>query len=119
MRVRAEAEKRADALLAKMTLDDKLTLVGGINDFYTQAIPRLGIPQFRMSDGPLWVHDYGPTTAYPAPIALAASWDVELARRVGESMGKDARARGVHFILAPRAEHLSRANERTQFRISR
>jgi beta-glucosidase len=98
---RAEAEKRADALLAKMTLDEKLTLVGGINDFYTQAIPRLGIPQFRMSDGPLGVHDYGPTTAYPAPIALAASWDVDLAWRVGESMGKDARARGVHFILAP------------------
>lgn len=98
---RAEAEKRADALLAKMTLDEKLTLIGGTNDFYTQAIQRLGIPQFRMSDGPLGVHDYGATTAYPAPIALAASWDVELARRVGVSMGKDARARGVHFILAP------------------
>lgn len=98
---REEAEKRADELLAKMTLDEKLTVVGGINDFYTQAIPRLGIPQFRMSDGPLGVHDYGPTTAYPAPIALAASWDVELARRVGGSMGTDARARGVHFILAP------------------
>lgn len=98
---RAEAEKRADALLAKITLDEKLTLIGGINDFYTQAIQRLGIPQFRMSDGPLGVHDYGATTAYPAPIALAASWDAELARRVGESMGKDARARGVHFILAP------------------
>lgn len=98
---RAEAQKRADALLAKMTLDEKLTLIGGTNDFYTQAITRLGISQFRMSDGPLGVHDYGPTTAYPAPIALVASWDVELARRVGESMGKDARARGVHFILAP------------------
>jgi beta-glucosidase len=98
---RAEAEKRADVLLARMTLDEKLTLIGGINDFYTQAIPRLGIPQFRMSDGPLGVHDYGPTTAYPAAIALAASWDVDLAKRVGESMGKDARARGVHFILAP------------------
>jgi hypothetical protein len=44
---RAEAEKRPDALLPKMTLDEKLTLVGGINDFYTQAIPRLGIRQFR------------------------------------------------------------------------
>jgi beta-glucosidase len=98
---RAEAEKRTDALLAKMTLEEKLTLIGGINDFYTQAIPRLGIPPLCMSDGPLGVHDYGPTTAYPAPIALAASWDVDLAKRVGESMGKDARARGVHFILAP------------------
>lgn len=98
---RVEAEKRADALLAQMTLEEKLMLIGGINDFYTQAIPRLGIPQFRMSDGPLGVHDYGPTTAYPAGIALAASWDTDLAKRVGESMGKDARARGVHFILAP------------------
>ena len=98
---RAEAEKRADALLAQMTLDEKLTLIGGVNDFYTQAIPRLGIPQFRMSDGPLGVHDYGPTTAYPATIALAASWDTDLAKRVGEMLGKDARARSVHFILAP------------------
>lgn len=68
MCVRAEAEKRADALLAKMTLDDKLTLVGGINDFYTQAIPRLGMPQISHVG---WVQDCGPTTAYRAPLALA------------------------------------------------
>ncbi len=98
---KAEIEKRVDALLVKMNLDEKLTLIGGINDFYIQALPRLGLPALRMSDGPLGVHDYGPTTAYPAGIALAASWDVDLARRVGEMMGKDARARGVHFILAP------------------
>src|ERR1700682_1384909 len=98
---KAEIEKRVDALLVKMTLDEKLTLIGGIDDFYTRAIKRLGIPSLRMSDGPLGVHDYGPTTAYPAGIALAASWDVELARRVGEMMGKDARARGGHFVLAP------------------
>lgn len=54
-----------------------------------------------MSDGPMGVHDYGLTTAYPAGIALAASWDVDLAHRFGIAMGKDARARGVHFILAP------------------
>jgi beta-glucosidase len=96
-----EVEKRVDAILSKMTLDEKLTIIGGINDFYIQAIPRLGIPALRMSDGPLGVHDYGPTTAYPSGISLAASWDTQLARRVGESMGQDARARGVHFILAP------------------
>jgi beta-glucosidase len=96
-----EVEKRVDAILGKMTLDEKLTIIGGINDFYIQAIPRLGLPALRMSDGPLGVHDYGPTTAYPAGISLAASWDTELARRVGESLGRDARARGVHFILAP------------------
>jgi beta-glucosidase len=96
-----EVESRVDALLSKMTLDEKITLIGGINDFYTQAIPRLGISPLRMSDGPLGVHDYGPTTAYPAGIALAASWDTDLAKRVGEAMGQDARARGVNFILAP------------------
>jgi beta-glucosidase len=96
-----EVESRVDALLSKMTLDEKITLIGGINDFYIQAIPRLGIPALRMSDGPLGVHDYGPTTAYPAGIALAASWDTDLAKRVGEAMGQDARARGVNFVLAP------------------
>lgn len=96
-----EVESRVDALLSKMTLDEKIALIGGINDFYTPAIPRLGIPELRMSDGPLGVHDYGPTTAYPAGIALAASWDTGLARLVGEAMGRDARARGVNFILAP------------------
>ena len=54
----------------------------------------------------------GPTTAYPAGEALAASWDVDLAQRVGTAMGKDARARGVHFILAPRDEYLSGSHER-------
>ena len=84
-----------------MTLDEKIEIIGGINDFYTRPIPRLGIPSLRMSDGTMGVHDYGLTTAYPAGIALAASWDVDLAERFGTAMGKDARARGVHFILGP------------------
>src|SRR5882672_775007 len=96
-----DVEKRVDSILSKMTLEKKIQIIGGINDFYTRPTPRLGIPALRMSDGPLGVHDYGLTTAYPAGILLAASWDTELARRVGESMGQDARARGVHFILAP------------------
>ena len=97
----AEVEKRVDSLLNQMTIEDKITIIGGTNTFYTQHIPRLGIPSMKMSDGPLGVHDYGPTTAYPAGIAIAASWDLDLAERFGASMGKDARARGVNFILAP------------------
>jgi beta-glucosidase len=98
---KTDVEKRVDSLLGKMTLEEKIEIVGGINDFYTRPIPRLGIPSLRMSDGPMGVHDYGLTTAYPAGIALAASWDVDLAERFGAAMGKDARARGVHFILGP------------------
>jgi beta-glucosidase len=96
-----EVEKRVDSILSKMTLEEKIEIIGGINDFFTRPISRVGIPALKMSDGPMGVHDYGLTTAYPAGIALAASWDPELAERFGKSMGKDARARGVHFILAP------------------
>jgi beta-glucosidase len=98
---KTDVEKRVDSMLSKMTVDEKVEILGGINDFYTRPIPRLGIPALKMSDGPMGVHDYGLTTAYPAGIALAASWDVDLTQRFGVAMGKDARARGVHFILAP------------------
>src|SRR3984885_3711598 len=98
---KADVEKRVDSILSQMTLEEKIEIIGGIDDFFTRPIPRLGIPALKMSDGPMGVHDYGLTTAYPAGIALAASWDTALAERFGASMGKDARARGVHFILAP------------------
>jgi beta-glucosidase len=98
---KADVEARVETILSKMTTDEKIEMIGGMNDFYTRPIPRLGIPSLRMSDGPMGVHDFGLTTAYPAGIALAASWDVDLAERFGASMGKDARARGVNFILGP------------------
>lgn len=97
----ANVEERVNHLLARMTLDEKIELIGGVTNFGTHAIPRLGIPGMMMSDGPLGVHDYGPVTAFPAPILLAASWDTPLALEVGKMMGRDARARGVHIILAP------------------
>jgi beta-glucosidase len=96
-----DVEKRVTSILNQMTLDEKLEIIGGINDLHTLPIPRLGIPSLRMSDGTMGVHDYGLTTAYPAGIALAASWDVGLAERFGVAMGKDARAHGVHFVLGP------------------
>jgi beta-glucosidase len=97
----AEIDKRADALLARMTLEEKIDYLGGVDNFYVRAVKRLGLPAFRMADGPFGVRNVGPSTTYPAGIGLAASWDVGLANRVGAMIGRDARARGVHVMLAP------------------
>ncbi|MDR3762898.1 MAG: glycoside hydrolase family 3 C-terminal domain-containing protein [Acidobacteriota bacterium] len=94
-------EARAQKILGQMTLDEKMDYVGGFNSFYIRAIPRLGVPELKMSDGPLGTRNDGPSTAYPAGILMASTWDVALAQKFGESLGMDSRARGVHFILAP------------------
>ena len=94
-------DKRAEAILKKMTLEEKIDYIGGVNGFYVRAVPRLGLPALKMSDGPIGVRCYGPSTAYAAGIALAASWDTDLAHRVGAMIGHEARARGVHFMLGP------------------
>jgi beta-glucosidase len=95
-----EIEAQAHAILARLTLEQKIELMGGTDSMYTQAIPSVGLPRFKMSDGPLGVRTWGPTTAYAGGAALAATWDPAVARAVGEGLGRDARARGVHFLLA-------------------
>jgi beta-glucosidase len=94
-------EQRITEILEQMSLEEKIDYIGGVDRFYIRAIPRLGIPRFRMADGPLGVRNYGSATAMAAGIALAAAWDVELAERVGVEIARDARARGVHFLLGP------------------
>jgi len=98
---KAPVEDRVNDLLSKMTLEEKIDYIGGQDDFYIRGIERLGLPKIKMSDGPVGVRNYGPTTAYPASILTAATWDTELARRLGEALGKDARQRGVHILLGP------------------
>lgn len=96
-----DVERRVDSLLKTMSLTDKLTLLGGEDTFYTKAISSIGLGRLKMSDGPVGVRVFGPSTAYPASIALAAAWDPSLAIRVGAALGEDARARGVHVLLGP------------------
>ena len=84
-----------------MTTEEKIDLLGGVDDFYTRGVPRLGVPRFKMADGPLGVRNYGPSTTMAGGIALAATWNPHLAESVGIEIGRDARARGVHFLLAP------------------
>jgi beta-glucosidase len=64
-------------------------------------MPAIGLPRFKMSDGPVGVKTWGPSTTYAGGAALAASWDPALARRIGEGIARDARARGVNFLLGP------------------
>ncbi|HXD01369.1 MAG TPA: glycoside hydrolase family 3 C-terminal domain-containing protein [Verrucomicrobiae bacterium] len=95
------AEKRAEDLLSQMTPDEKMAYIGGTNNFYIRAIPRLNLPAIKMSDGPMAARNDGPTTAYPAGIALAATWDTNMAREIGEALGRDCRSRGVNILLGP------------------
>ena len=97
----ATAEARVEDLLPRLTQDEKLSILGGDRDFYIRPIPRLGIPEIKMADGPLGVRNYGLSTAYPATIGLAATWDAGLAREFGAAVGSDARARGVNIMLGP------------------
>lgn len=97
----AAVEQRVESLLGKLTVEQKVALLGGVDNFYTRDVPAIGLPRLAMSDGPIGVRAPGPSTAYAAGIALAASWDPALAERVGTAMGRDARARGVSFLLGP------------------
>ncbi len=100
-----------DQLLAKMTLDEKLSMLHGIKDpepaigldaaGYVPGVPRLGIPPLRLADGPAGIRTTATATALPAPVVLAASFDRALARRYGEVMGMEGLARNQQVLLAP------------------
>jgi beta-glucosidase len=98
--------KRADALLAAMTLEEKLTMLHGAAPCdYVGCVagnPRLGIPALHLEDGPVGVGD-GATnvTQLAAPVAAAASWDLALMRTYGEILGAEQWGKGTNIVLAP------------------
>jgi beta-glucosidase len=107
-------EARIESLLAQMTLAEKIVLIHADSKFTTAAIPRLGIPRRWMSDGPHGVReDVGPdtwqpaghtddfSTAMPAGICLAATWNPDLGFSEGQVIGQEARARGKDIMLGP------------------
>ncbi len=94
-------EAQAHAMLSKLTLEQKIALLGGEDGMYTHPMPSIDLPRFKMSDASVGVRTWGPTTAYAGGVALAATWDPAFAHELGQSLGKDARARGVNFLLGP------------------
>lgn len=93
-------EERAADLLARMTLDEKLTILSG-KGFESRGVPRLGIPEIGMTDGPNGIRWGAKSTAFPVGIAMAATWDPELLGRVGAVLAAQTRAKGRGMLLAP------------------
>lgn len=94
------ADQKARETLNKMTIDEKLSMLGGVNEMNTCEIPRLGIKSIHMYDGPQGVR-IGKSTAYPCAVMLAATWNDQLAYYYGHALGGDCRARGLNIILGP------------------
>lgn len=96
-----EVEKQVDAILSQMTVQEKLDYISGDFHFQSKTIDRLGIPAMKMSDGPQGLGTRGNSTAYPCMIALASTWNEDIAYKYGTALGQDCRARGVHMLLGP------------------
>jgi beta-glucosidase len=95
-------EERVESILKQMTAEEKIGLIGGAGTLFDlRGIPRLNVPSMIAADGPFGVRNFTRTNVYAGGIALAASWNTDLAQRIGTQLGRDARARGVHFYLAP------------------
>ncbi|MBO7329186.1 MAG: glycoside hydrolase family 3 protein, partial [Lentisphaeria bacterium] len=99
-------EKQIESILSRLTLEEKIILCGGASTMKTAAIERLGIGEMEMSDGPNGVRSTGQpngekTTALPAGIALAASFDTGLAEKYGKTIGLDSRALNITSSLGP------------------
>lgn len=101
-------------LIEQLTLEEKIGMIHGNGLFQTKGVARLGIPPFKMSDGPMgvrqefendhWigldgVDDF--TTYLPSGSAIASTWQKQLAYQYGLVLGEEARGRGKDMILAP------------------
>ncbi|MCX6151255.1 MAG: glycoside hydrolase family 3 C-terminal domain-containing protein [Ignavibacteriales bacterium] len=92
-------DERVEDLLKRMTLDEKIDMLGGTG-FATKPNARLGIPELRMTDGPLGAR-WGKSTAFPSGICLSSTWDPALANNVGAAIGREVKGHDRHVILGP------------------
>ena len=100
--ITSEAEQRAKEIIAKMTLKEKLRYISGYTGgFSICPVPRLGLPEVFMADGPQGIRNNTKSTMYPSGILSAATWNRDLNYRLGRGLGQDAKARGVGILLGP------------------
>ena len=97
---------RIDELLSQMTLEEKISLLAGTELWYSTAVQRLGIPAFRMADGPngvrgIWSEMSPTAAATPVGMALGATWNPEIVEKIGNVLGDELKDKKGHILLAP------------------
>jgi beta-glucosidase len=94
-----------DELLGQLTLAEKAELCAGADVWRTVAVPRLGIPAVKLTDGPVGVRGASFTTysstGFPCGAAIGATFDVALAERLGQALAREAQAKGASVLLGP------------------
>jgi len=97
-------DRTPEQLLADLTLAEKLTLISGVDGFYSQEIERLGIPRLTMADASMGLRceiKEFEATAFPASICLAATWNRDLAAKYGRAVADEFRIAGIDVLLGP------------------
>ena len=94
-------ETRVESILQKMTLEEKIDALGGVNGFDVRGLERLGIPLLKTADSPFGVRRDSRSNVMVGGIALASTWNTNLAQATGLQIGRDARSRGVSYSLGP------------------
>lgn len=107
-------EERVQDVLSRMTLEEKVSLCHAQSKFSSAGVPRLGIPELWMTDGPHgirpeilwnswdhaeWTNDF--CTAFPALTCLAATWNPNMSAMYGKAIGEEARYRKKDVLLGP------------------
>lgn len=93
-------EPSIEATLARMTLAEKVSMLGGVNHMDTRSLPHLGIPSIKMTDGPLGLN-LGQATSFPSGLSIGATFDPELAREFAIAIAEEARFKGRNMLLGP------------------
>ena len=96
------------ALVAALTLDEKASLTAGIDFWHTAAIPRLGIPSVKFTDGPNGARgetdsflSVTPSICIPSATALGATWDPALVAEASAAVARQARDKGAPGAAGP------------------
>jgi len=111
--VKTDPTAKINNLIKQMTLEEKVGMIHASSSFTSGGVPRLGIPEFVMSDGPHGVRpehgrdwnldnnspDSG--TYLPTGVCLAATWNPKLGYAFGSVIGSEAKFRGKHIMLGP------------------